>query len=417
VPPRLFVVACLAALSGCAPAAVEPRGVAWPPEDVAPGDRATYLDGLVASDRSQWANAQAGGVATDFRPDDYHAEVIDKVARLAMLSGDDPHMQRRIDAWLLRSMAYFEDGYVHHGPDVYGLQPLSPWKRAETSFMRWLTWRLPKLDEQQRGHAIKTVFDCDGAPASLACSQRWPGLDVFAMGPLLSADHWVRFVLSDEVLTRRFAEVLGRRDDESLTRAVFDHLMESGSEGFLPLWVALTPYPHLWRAATTEMVEQPSFRWPHGALDTIRALWAANPEMHGSLLYAHAAVTARLSGDEREARAKSLGAPFQASLFEQMLDQSPAAVMATPAVWSSVDPSAPRMKMVIAHLDAFLDTEPPGARPAVESLFALTCEPRDAADRVLLQAYLKGRRAGHPSESAVVVDASAVCGKTLNARP
>ncbi len=431
------------------------------PDSVPAAQRRAYFGYLIATRpgygalyERRFRAAQRSLSRADRLAQSPHADVILKVLRLLELAkGTDAGLERDASAWLWDQLDWFGYRYAGDQKELAQVGAGTPFRHAESAYMRWLAAQLPHATLAQQRVAARRFFAHDIAGCTReGCTRQagaFPGIDTFAFG-LGVVDAWARaghpaakehdartdlldsvvcpyerdadgklsywrgcsagWVIGsvvDDATRARLARALDQRKDAVLVADVFMSMKYAPAGPLLALFRALDPKGPAWRTAAGVLGGELFDDHSHELVEEGQRLWKAHPEHRGTALY----FVARSKRGEPQyyvdkffkGFARSWGAGVDEPMLSEMLGYGLPAMELVPSVWPALTRGFSHAGVVVSRLDALIpDAAAPSAGRALRALSAVVgrlCEDADAAGLGTVHAYLARRSGAKPAET------------------
>ncbi len=429
------------------------------PESVPPGEREAYFAYVTA-----YRDARPKkGEERDTRPPAEifasapRAVTIVKVARLAdLVGGSNPELAKKITHWLTQETGYFTNAYNHEASFVSAASPSSPWRRAESAWVRWANQKLPTMSEDDQLSIVRHTYvrtlssdRAQGAPEYAAFA--FPGFDRYAfamrvfdawakaghptqlttpkisslqefitcphprnedghrsLGPQCDYDFY-RDAMDGPANKKRLVEAVLQRNDPAFTETVFVNVRHTQSDALpavLEVMRALEANPSAWEAGARLVAEDLARDKTH-LLDEVRRLWRTYPARRGTLLLILANMDPYGNGElPWKDFAQMFGSTVSGPDFTSYLDKGSEAMNLAHVVWPALGRGFSRAAAIVPHLDGFIATEEAraarhggGPGKAISSIVQSMCQEGDNGDLAQIHAYFTRRVGTHPGES------------------
>lgn len=435
------------------------------PEDVRPDEWPAYIDYLVRfgegydkERRQPLGSLNIEGNESKFR-DLPRARVVLVMTRLADMMRDERPLgnaSARARAYLLhKGLEMLEYAYNHDLEFARRAPPDSPWKRAETAWMGWLSGHFASLTVDERAEIMPHFY----VRATYGSEHRfvdgvYPGFD--AMGAGLGVfDEWIRaghpvtreeggggqgapqalfdafvcprvfradgtpgsspraceHLFYDFVFDRPerrehfFVYVTGKKDPILATHVVANlGVTDAGVD----LWQRMDADDATWRAAARVIADALFPQQTDLLLPEVKRLWRGNPGKRGALLYLVLRLDQYHNGGVDWAALPTVLGPRDASNetrdrivgrdeFDAMLAFAPSAARDAWAVVPALSKGWSRVEVLVPYVE-----RTPDMTVALSSLAQALCAEGNTGDLAKLRAYAGRRALEHPSEQRLL---------------
>lgn len=432
-----------------------------PPAKIPPEERADYFSYLTHS-RPGYGNILEGRARQERKGGDRevaeleaHGEILIALAELGEIVGKsvDP-VAVEIRAYLASEAQYLEDAHQSRQETIRRLPKDSAWRRAEATYVRWLTNNASALTDRWTANMVRVMFPARGTcRSSDACSDvpsSFPGFDRFAFGLALvdawrsegrprhgEGDHFEMFdnvvcphttgvdgkrnrnrgctssfyeqAVATPATRQRLVAALVQRHDPMLVDEVFVNLERTPADRIIDTWRRLEREPPEWQAATAAVLEHllPKREYDDEIMEEANQLWKRSPENRGVTLFAlgwkYQGMDRHYADPNMTEFAKRYGAPVSQGELAQLVRLGPRAMPLVPVLWPTFGKGFSPGEVVAPHVDAFLaqtHAAKGDASPTLRALLSRMCEGGDTRGLARLHAALEDRARARPEDAA-----------------
>jgi hypothetical protein len=327
----------------------------------------------------------------------------ERMVRLAAVVGSsDPQLASGIRTWLFA-----------RAKDIIEVRKAPPSVAADLAYVRpaWIEWArgaLPAATPREKldfAHALFARHDSsygyeasaedplpgfDGVAFGLAIADEWraaghptatpPGddraqlFDFVLAPPYLDPrgkltrrnndrSPWIAYAVADSARRERLFDALTKRSDPVLTTAVF-YNRPYPRDAAKPneLLASLERSPQTWRHAVLTLITLQRSEGCNALLEeAANHAWAAAPSVRGTALHVLACKQVRRRGTSDkyfgEEFAKLYGAPIDAGVFKNFLEDGPDAMKLVEVVWPALAKGFSRVALIAPKLEGFLASD------------------------------------------------------------
>ncbi len=434
------------------------------PAQVPEGERAAYFEYLTRTRPGRgnlidWRARQSlQGMESTVRELEAHGQSLVRIAALGELLG------KSVDPVAVAVRAHLVDEArdmdLRERTDhraILDLPKDSQWRRAEATYVRWLSTNASALTDSETRRMVEVMF-----PAMIACREEdvrdpcwseppsFPGFDRFQFG-LAVVDAWrsegrprdgigdhfamldgvvcphqtapdgkrtrnrscassfYHYAIATPAASKRLAAALVQRHDPMVVDEVFANLERELPARVMALWRALENDPPEWQAASHVVLEHllKEARFESAIVDEANRFWQRGAERRGVALFAlgwkYRTTDRHYADPQMLDFPKRYGAPVSEGELRQLLALGPLAVPLVPVLWPALGKGYARIDVLAPRLDAFFADRGASSGEPSKTLHALVerlCADGDAAGLARLHAVLVARVQAHPDDAA-----------------
>lgn len=378
-----------------------------------------------------------------------------RVRGMVMLHGlalraNDAELVKDVRAWLVKASSDFASTYHNQAADVEGAPASSPYRQAESAYMSWLRFELPRMTTEERGEIARHLFVIDFRKESSArdrfATYAFPGIDPMSFS-FEVVDAWIaaghptegkdskdyfdrivcpakvettngqtryshtsscegyfyRWALADRAREDDLAKALVARNDAPFTTATFYNARRTlrDENDYLRFLRRFERAAEIWKVGA-DVHREVTYRPSTALLEESRRWWREVPAARGHAFFWF---TRNIDGSYRpETDWPDLlqGSPADEAALNAYLDLGWEAFELLPVAWAGVAKNGGRLRAVTTHARLLYGTSiqvRPGGRSVSGTLAALArvlCEQRSMGELAELRTFAQTELAKRP---------------------